>query len=470
MKTCSALNAVVLFVLLGFASACLAAPRESASSKPVPVTPVDAPAMAARVKTEFLHAWDGYRRYAWGHDELRPLNRKPFDWYGQSLLMTPVDALDTLVLMGLNKQAAEDRALIGAKLDFNQDIYVKVFEINIRLLGGLLSGYELTGDRRLLTLANDLGTRLLPAFNTPTGLPYRYVNLRTGAVRGVDSNPAETGTLILEFGTLSQLTGNPVFYRKAKRALLATFRRRSAIGLVGDGINVLTGRWTGTDSHISGGIDSYYEYQIKCWKLFGDPDCHRMWLASIAAVNKYLADDRHGELWYGHANMDTGQRTATEYGALDAYFPAELALSGDLSRARRLQASSFRMWNLYGIEPDTLNYSTMQVVEPEYPLRPEIVESTYYLYHYTHDPYYRVMGKRMFEDFVKYCRTDDGYAALSSVITKQKTDAMESYVFAETFKYFYLLFAPPQTLDFHRVIFNTEGHPLRRHPRPVPQP
>src|SRR5574340_1331734 len=164
--------------------------------------------MAARVRAEFLHAWDGYRRYAWGHDELRPLSRKPFDWYGQSLLMTPVDALDTLVLMGLKQRATEDRALIDAKLNFNKDIYVKVFEVNIRLLGGLLSGYELTGDPRLLVLADDLGTRLLPAFNSPTGLPYRYVNLRSGAVRGLDSNPAETGTLILEFGTLSKLTGD----------------------------------------------------------------------------------------------------------------------------------------------------------------------------------------------------------------------------------------------------------------------
>ena len=439
------------------------------SPGPGPAAPVDATIIAARVKAEFLHAWGGYKRYAWGHDELRPLSKKPFDWYGQSLLMTPVDALDTLVLMGLKKQAAEDRALIDAKLDFNKDIYVKVFEVNIRLLGGLLSGYELTGDKRLLALADDLGTRLLPAFNSPTGMPYRYVNLRTGAVRGVDSNPAEIGTLILEFGTLSRLTGNPVFYEKAKRALAETFRHRSPIGLVGDGINVETGRWTDTDSHISGGIDSYYEYQLKCWKLFGDEDCHRMWLASIAAVDKYLADDRNGELWYGHADMDTGRRTATEYGALDAYFPAELALSGDFVRARRLQASSFRMWDLYGIEPDTLNYATMQVVEPEYPLRPEIVESTYYLYHYTRDPYYRLVGKRMFDEFVKYCRTDDGYAALSSVITKQETDAMESYVFAETFKYFYLLFAPRNTLDFNWVIFNTEGHPLRRDPRSVPR-
>lgn len=462
MKIQSILPMLLLLILIGFAPACLAAPVHAASSRPNPAAPVDSAAMAARVKAEFLHAWEGYRRYAWGHDELRPLSKKPFDWYGQSLLMTPVDALDTLVLMGLKKQADEDRALIDARLDFNKDIYVKVFEVNIRLLGGLLSSYELTGDQRLLALADDLGTRLLPAFNSPTGLPYRYVNLRTGAVRGANSNPAETGTLILEFGTLSRLTGNPMFYQKAKRALMATFKRRSKIGLVGAGINVKTGEWTDSDSSISGGIDSYYEYQLKCWKLFGDEDCHRMWLASIAAVNKYLADSHNGELWYGHANMYTGKRTATEYGALDAYFPAELALSGELDRAKRLQASSFRMWDLYGIEPDLLNYVNMRVVDPEYPLRPEIVESTYYLYHYTHDPYYRIMGRRMFDDFVKYCRTSDGYAALSSVITKRKTDAMESYVFAETFKYFYLLFAPPQTLDFNKVIFNTEGHPLRR--------
>jgi hypothetical protein len=417
--------------------------------------------MAARVKAEFLHAWNGYKRYAWGHDELKPLSRKPFDWYGQSLLMTPVDALDTLVLMGLDKEADADRALIDAKLDFDKDIYVKNFEITIRLLGGLLSGYQLTHDPVLLRKAEDLGRRLLPAFDSPTGMPYQYVNLRTGKVRGAVSNPAETGTLILEFGTLGKLTGNPVFYKKAKRALVATFDRRSKIGLVGAGINVETGKWTDTDSSISGGIDSYYEYLWKCWRLFGDKDCLNMWKASIPAINKYLADDVHGQLWYGHADMNTGKRTATDYGALDAFFPALLALSGDRKRAARLQDSSFRMWNLYDIEPEVLDYKTMKIAYDGYALRPEIVESTYYLYHYTRDPKYLAMGRTMFNDFVKYCRTDAGYAALKSVVTKQKRDDMESFVLAETFKYYYLLFNP-DAIDFGAVTFNTEAHPLRR--------
>jgi ER degradation enhancer, mannosidase alpha-like 2 len=418
--------------------------------------------LAARVRTEFLHAWNNYERYAWGHDALRPLSKTAHDWYGQSLLMTPVDALDTLLLMHLDAEAERARSLIVDNLSFDRDIYVKNFEITIRLLGGLLSGYQLTGDDRLLSLAEDLGNRLLPVFNSPTGLPYVYVNLRTGQTRDPVTNPAETGTLLLEFGTLSKLTGRPVFYEKAKRALVETFKRRSPLGLVGESINVETGEWTNTDSHISGGIDSYYEYLWKCWLLFGDKDCRDMWNAGISAVNKYLADEVRGELWYGHADMQIGERTKTQYGALDAFFPALLALSGDLERARRLQASSFKIWNLYRIEPETLDYKTMRVLAGSYHLRPEIVESTYYLYHYTGDPEYRRIGEKMFDDFVKYCRADSGYAALADVVTKQPLDEMQSFVLAETFKYFYLLFASPETLQFDKVIFNTEAHPLKR--------
>jgi mannosidase alpha-like ER degradation enhancer 2 len=418
--------------------------------------------LAARVRGEFLHAWQNYERYAWGHDALRPLSKTPHDWYGQSLLMTPIDALDTLILMNLDDEATNAQELIVKNLSFDHDIYVKNFEITIRLLGGLLSGYQLTNDKRLLQLAEDLGTRLLPAFNSPTGLPYVYVNLRSGQVRDPVTNPAETGTLLLEFGTLSKLTGKSIFYDKAKRALVETYKRRSRIRLVGSSINVETGAWIDTDSHISGGIDSYYEYLWKCWLLFGDEDCFEMWRSSIRAIHEYLADKIGDELWYGHADMQTGKRTATNYGALDAFFPAVLALSGDVDRARRLQASSFKMWNLHGIEPEILDYKTMRIVAGAYHLRPEIIESTYYLYHFTDDPQYRRMGETILNNFVKYCRVDAGYAALSDVIAKQQRDEMESFVLAETFKYFYLLFAPPRILDFDRVVFNTEAHPLRR--------
>ncbi|CAN5857660.1 hypothetical protein BH18ACI4_BH18ACI4_08760 [soil metagenome] len=439
--------------------------------------------LAAEVKSEFLHAWSGYKKYAWGHDDLRPLTKTFHDWYAQPLLMTPGDALDTMILMGLKDEAEITREYILNNLSFDKDIYVQNFEITIRLLGGLLSSYQLTGDRRLLTLAEDLGNRLLPVFESPTGLPYKFVNLKTGKVRGAETNPAETGTLLIEFGTLSKLTGKPILFDKAKRALVETFNRRSPIGLLGTRFNVETGMWTNTDSHISAEIDSYYEYLLKSWLLFEDQDCKRMWIESISAVNKYLADEfvresttpsglsvwesrgsrqSSPELWYGHADMNTGKRSATTFGALDAFFPAVLALSGHLNRARRLQASSFTMWKQHGIEPEEFNYRTREVVQAGYPLRPEIVESTYHLYLFTKDPHYLRMGETLFRNFVTHCKTEAGYAALKNVVTKEKSDSMQSFLFAETFKYFYLLFAPSKTLAFDKVIFNTEAHPLRK--------
>lgn len=422
--------------------------------------------LAAEVKAEFLHAWTGYKKYAWGHDDLKPLSKTHRDWYAQPLLMTPVDSLDTMIIMGLDEEAADTRAYILDNLSFDKDMDVQNFEITIRILGGLITGYQLTNDKRFLSLADDLGRRLLPVFESPTGMPYRYVNLKTGKVRNPVSNPAETGTLLLEFGTLSKLTGNPIYYDKAKRALVETYNRRSKIGLVGEWINVETGQWTNTDSHVSGAIDSYYEYLLKCSLLFGDQDCKRMWTDSIAAINKYLADEiktqGRVELWYGHADMNTGARTDTTFGALDAFFPAVLALGGDLARAKRLQDSAFAMWNHHGIEPEVFDYRTNSVKSPGYPLRPEIVESTYYLYHYTKDAKYLRMGEQLWRDFVKHCRSEEGYAALKSVVTKEKSDSMQSFLLAETFKYFYLLFSPPNTLDFKQVIFNTEAHPIRR--------
>jgi len=175
--------------------------------------------MAEKVRKEFLDSWRAYEQYAWGHDELRPLTKAPRDWYGESLLITPVDSLPSLILLGFPDEAEKAKKLIVEKLSFDKDVNVKNFEITIRILGGLLSSYEMTGDKRLLDLADDLGKRLLPVFESPTGMPYMFVNLKTGKVSGEKSNPAEIGTLIVEFGTLSRHTKNPIYFAKAKRAL-----------------------------------------------------------------------------------------------------------------------------------------------------------------------------------------------------------------------------------------------------------
>lgn len=423
--------------------------------------PIDKSALAEQVKSEFQHAWQGYKTYAWGHDQLKPISKGFSDWHAVSLYMTPVDAFDTMLLMGLNAEAAEAKELVLSQLSFDHDITVKNFEITIRLLGGLLSAYQLDGDERFLHLAIDLGQRLLPVFNSSTGMPYTFINLKTGAVSGEVTNPAEIGTLLLEFGTLSKLTENPVYYLAAKKALVELYNRRSPLGLVGTTINVETGQWGDPSSHISGMIDSYYEYLFKAWKLFDDADCKTMWETSIAAVNQYVADEVEGGLWYGRVDMNTGKRTGQYFGSLDAFFPGLLVYAGDRPRAEKLQASCYKMWMLHGIEPEMLDYAAMKVTAANYELRPEIIESAYYLYTYSNDPQYLEMGQTFLESLQKYCRTDAGYAALNSVITKEKKDSMESFFLAETMKYLYLLFAP-ESVDLQKVVFNTEAHPLQR--------
>jgi len=201
---------------------------------------------------------------------------------------------------------------------------------------------------------------------------------------------------------------------------------------------------------------------LKAWLLFEDENFAAMWEQSIGAVNRYLADEQATGFWYGHADMDTGERTATRFGALNAFMPAVLALSGDVERAERLMESCYAMWTLFDIEPEQLDYVSMKPLHLGYYLRPEAIESAYYLYRLTGDEKYVRMGRTMFENIVKYTRTETGYAALADVITKEKSDRMESFFLAETLKYAYLLFAPAETLDFSSVIFNTEAHPIRR--------
>jgi len=431
---------------------------------------VDRQALADSVRQELLHCWHAYVRYAWGHDEVRPLSREFRDWYKEPVLMTPVDALDALLLMGCKAQADSAQGLIVERLWFDRDDRVQVFEVTIRLLGGLLSGYQMTGDNRLLDLADSLGTRLLPAFDSATGMPYRYVNLHTGVRSDPRSNPAEIGTLLLEFGTLAKLTKKPIYYDRAKRAVMQLYARRSKIGLVGEEIDVETGKWLSPASHVGGGIDSYYEYLLKCWKLFGDKDCERMWRASVAALDTYLADRSTGQLWYGEVDMNTGQRTATTFGALHAFLPGVLALSGDVTRARQLESSCFAMWTLHSIEPEMIDYKTMKVLVPNYPLRPEIVESACVLHRISGDPADLLMGRRFFRDLVAYCRTPDGYTTLKSVVTKEKGDLQHSFFLAETLKYLYLLFRPDPSLAGDDVVFNTETHPLRRTWKPGGNP
>lgn len=92
----------------------------------------------------FKHAWKGYRTYAWGHDNLRPDSMQPDDWFG--LGMTIIDSLSTMIIMDLKDEFEEAREWVKNEFHVNVDKTVSLFEVTIRVLGGLLSAYHLSGD------------------------------------------------------------------------------------------------------------------------------------------------------------------------------------------------------------------------------------------------------------------------------------------------------------------------------------
>ncbi len=446
-----------IFFLLGF----IAVLNAGAQEKPAKFSEQMKATVREQVKEAAQHAWNGYKKYAWTMDDLEPLSKKGKNWYKYSMLMTPVDAYDTFIMLGLTKEAAEAKEIILSSLNFNLDNDVQVFEITIRLLGGLITAYELDGDKKFLQLATDLADRMMPAFITPTGMPYRYVHLQTGKTRDAINNPAEIGTLMLEFGQLSKHTGDKKYYDAAKNAILQVYKRRSKLNLVGEQIDVNTGQWVKTRSHISGYIDSYYEYLYKSWLLFGDRDFKRAFEKHNTAIKKHLLSKTLNGIFLRVVDMHTGKELATTYGALDAFYAGLCAFAGDVQTATKIQQANYYMWTKFGMEPEEFNFKTDSISSAYYILRPENIESCFYLNRATKDDQYLWMGKQMIEDIIRNCKTADAFASIKDVRTNEKLNSMQSFFFAETLKYAYLLFADDKIFDLKKSVLNTEAHPLK---------
>ncbi|KAJ3195877.1 ER degradation-enhancing alpha-mannosidase-like protein 1 [Irineochytrium annulatum] len=283
-------------------------------------------------------------KHAWPLDELNPVKcngRGPDysdsnNWNINDVLgnysVTLIDSLDALAIMGDEEGFKDSVKKVIETVSFDLDSRVQVFEVTIRVLGGLLSAHMLathpklgfpfeTYGGELLDMAEDLGTRLLPAFRTPTGIPYPRVNLRSGVLPWEvnDTCTAGAGTLLLEFGVLSRLTGNEMFEEVARKALFAVWSRRSPLNLVGNTINIQTGQWIHSMSGVGAGIDSFHEYLFKAYVLFGDMEYLEMFEIAYAAILKNLKDEK-GFL-YRNVDMFSGALVTSWIDSLSAYFP-----------------------------------------------------------------------------------------------------------------------------------------------------
>jgi len=437
----------------------------------------------------FGHAYDGYLRYAYPYDELRPLSCDGVDTWG-SYSLTLIDALDTLAVVGNHSEFRRVYQLVSKeRVNFDSDINVSVFETNIRIVGGLLgahlmakragapleAGWPCNGP--LLRLAEDVASRLLPAFDTATGMPYGTVNLRRGVPKGETSVTcvAAVGTYIVEFGALSRLTGNPVYEDTAMRALRSLWKHRSPIGLFGNHIDVQSGKWTATDAGIGAGVDSFYEYLVKGAALLQKPELMQMFKVGRAAVERHLNHDD----WYFWAAMRQGSVTMPIFQSLEAFWPGLLSLVGDTEQAMKTILNYHQVWKQYGFLPEFYNVAQggASAGREGYPLRPELAESAMYLYRATKDPFLLTLGEDMLRSIQHSARTDCGYATVKDSRNHLLEDRMESFFLAETTKYLYLLFDVDSfvhnsgntatllktphgecVVDAGGYVFNTEAH------------
>ncbi|KAF2736002.1 class I alpha-mannosidase-like protein [Polyplosphaeria fusca] len=232
------------------------------------------------VKDAFLHSWEGYKAHAWLQDEVAPVTGGYKNGFG-GRAATLVDTLDTLAIMGLEKEFHLAMKALK-KIDFStsEEVSLNLFETTIRYLGGLLSAYDLTDGKHSLLLkkAVDLGDMLYFAFDTPNHLPITRWDWANGALEGAQQAPtqalsAELGSLSLEFTRLSQLTDDPKYFDAVQR-ISDTFEKHqnetSIPGLFPILINPLDESFSAHRTFTFGGMsDSLYEYFPKMHMLLG---------------------------------------------------------------------------------------------------------------------------------------------------------------------------------------------------------
>ncbi|XDB55805.1 PREDICTED: endoplasmic reticulum mannosyl-oligosaccharide 1,2-alpha-mannosidase isoform X3 [Capra hircus] len=401
-------------------------PRPSPKAARIQPNPASQNARQKAVVDAFLHAWAGYRKFAWGHDELKPLTRSFSEWFGLGL--TLIDALDTMWILGLKKEFQEARNWVSKRLLFQKDVDVNLFESTIRILGGLLSAFHLSGDVLFLKkaeAAEEVTRRVHGLHGKLDGLVPMFINTNSGSFTHL-------------------------------------------------GVFTLGAR-----------ADSYYEYLLKQWIQGGKKERQLLedYLEAVDGVRKHLlarSEPRKltfvGELNHG--------RFSAKMDHLVCFLPGTLALGAHhglpaehMELAQALMDTCYQMYRQMetGLSPEIAHFNLqrtkavkdvqVKAADRHNLLRPETVESLFYLHRLTGDRKYQDWGWEILRSFNTYTRVPSGgYSSISNVQDPrhpQPRDKMESFFLGETLKYLYLLFSDdPDLLSLDAYVFNTEAHPL----------
>ncbi|KAI9746814.1 MAG: mannosyl-oligosaccharide alpha-1,2-mannosidase, partial [Candelina submexicana] len=441
-----------------------------------------------RVKEAFMLSWDGYEKHAWGYDEYHPLSKSGRQMVPNGMGWIIVDSLDTLMIMNLTSRLSHAREWISTTLNYDQDHEVNTFETTIRMLGGLLSAHYLStafpnmapltdaadgaaGEDLYLEKATDLADRLLGAFDSPSGIPYASVNLKT--FKGVTSHDdggasstAEAASLQLEMKYIAKLTGEKNYWDKAEKVIKVIDDNGMADGLLPIFIYADRGTFRGENIRLGSRGDSYYEYLIKQYLQTSkqEPIYLSMWNEALAGVRKYLIT--YSKLAHltvlGERPDGLENAISPKMDHLVCFMPGTIALGAtsgltegnakelspwgekqeeEMELAKELMKTCWGMYKVTatGLAPEITHFNLDQPPKTERdhkerspkvlsdaadaewkgdyivkPMdahnlqRPETVESLFYMWRITGDNMYREWGWEMFKSFVNYTTVADG--------------------------------------------------------------
>lgn len=433
------------------------------------------------IRNETLFAWNKYKETCWGAGELGVFSKGCTTvFYG----LTMIDSLPTLYNMGLYDEFNESR-------DFLRDKYVmygswSTFEITIRILGGFISAYQLSHDKVFLDKSIELGDAIYSVFNQTTGeFPHDIcIYPANGTTKAMIVNYgynslAEMGSIQLEFASLTKETGDPKYLDMAMKFYHQVWGSAPDYGLISS-VHPPNNKTVVATFGAHG--DSYYEYIIKLYIMTG--------CVSPKILDRYLmvVEEMKEECVFESKRLNiTGIGKKTSRGVrmvvehLQTFVGGMVAIgavngnphaSDDLNFAAKLVKGYYDTYQYFpgGIAPDLIEFNEnnmsadpIKVIDDEYKMRPETVESIYVMWKLTGEQKYRDYAWKIFQSLKKYCRTENGYSGIADVRRPDKWKGLvqESYFLAETLHYLYLTFESSDFLTPDQWVFNTEAHPLQ---------
>ncbi|KAK6201070.1 alpha-mannosidase [Scheffersomyces amazonensis] len=474
-------------------------------------------------KNQFLHAWNSYKDYGFPADEVRPITCEPYgpdykniddtvrnDALG-NVSSTLLDNIDSLVIFELWDDLEFMLDYLNSNRDiFNQDTIVQVFELSIRSLGGLLSAHllltDVTNKQRipekylrlkkisdnydgfLLDLAYDLGLRIIPAYKTSSRIPVPRINLAKGVLNVPaylqrDACTSGAATPVLELTLLSRLTGDPQFEHLSQMTFWKLWASKSKLNLLPMTIDPIDNQWKDAISGIGASIDSFYEYAAKAAIVFNDKYMWSVFKTSYKALLAHSVQGgapNDGSMIFSNIGIHDGIIVSDWIDSLGAFWSGLQVLTGQLSDAIKTHVVYLKLWDYYESIPERWVFAHFNnrvkgsnklknsIALEWYPLRPEFIESTYYLYRATRDPMYLQIGERILNLFKNKFKRKCGFSGIQDIRNGQIQNRMETFVMGETLKYLYLLFDVNDEIFLHddylmgskNWIFSTEAHPL----------